>query len=198
VTRVKGSKENRYNPYFEELDCAEVGRQPKESLTPMGAPSDNRISLRVATRADCRRLWVWRNDVAAREGSFDSEAIPYEIHEKWFAGKIDDPCTHLLIVINDRGLEVGYVRFDVGPGTATISVAIDSRERRKGYGLLAIKRGVEHIFQHASVSRVVAQIRRENLGSALAFRRAGFRPVRKVSVRGIEGHEMVYEPGASE
>ena len=159
----------------------------------MEGQEDGQITLRAAMLADCKRIWEWRNETATRKGSFRSDRISYAVHKKWFEGKLKDPCTSLLIVVDDHGRDVGYVRFDIGGANAEISVAIDSRERRKGYGLLAIRSGVQHILRQSPIGRVVARIRLENLRSVSTFRRAGFVPAGRVKVQGIDGHEMVYE-----
>lgn len=151
------------------------------------------MTLRAATLADSKSVWRWRNDQATREGSFTSGRISYRVHEKWFDGKLKDPSTEFFIVVDAGGRDVGYVRFDISGANAEISVAIDSKERRKGYGLLAVLNGVQQVLEKPSINRVLARIKSGNVGSMSAFKRAGFVLAGPVKVHGIEGYQLVYE-----
>lgn len=152
----------------------------------------DRVTLRSAVSEDCRRLWEWRNERRTREASFNPDPIPYEVHERWFARKLSDPCTRIFIVVDPRGRDIGYVRFDIVDGEAEISVSIDKAERGKGYGTAAIKTGSDHLLREESVQRIVAYIKTDNLASIAAFKKAGFVLRGRKRIAGVEACEMVY------
>ena len=52
------------------------------------APSAVQIDLRLAGMEDARRIWLWRNEPAARRCSFRTDFIPWEWHLAWFGGKV--------------------------------------------------------------------------------------------------------------
>ncbi len=156
-------------------------------------PGSGRMILRPTSRQDCRRIWEWRNERAAREASFNTEHIPFEDHERWFTNKLTDPDTCILIATNADGDDVGYVRFDIVGEEAEISVSIDKAKRGIGYGMAAIKTGSDHILKSRPVQRIVAYIRRTNTASAAVFERAGFGLRGYRQIGDIEACELVYE-----
>lgn len=159
------------------------------------APPDKKvpITLRSAGAEDCRRLWKWRNEEYTRQASFQTDFIPFDEHEQWFWAKLGDAGTRVLIAMDAQGRAVGYVRFDIRGREAAISVSIDRDERGKGYGGEAIRRGSDYLLAEASIDRIIAQIRVENVPSREVFRRAGYAYRSRGQVCGQEACEMVYE-----
>lgn len=157
-----------------------------------------RITLRPAVPEDCRRLWTWRNEQATREASFNVEYIPYEEHERWFTCRLTDPNTPILIAVNAKGREVGYVRFDIVGEEAEISISIDKAERGTGYGIAAIKTGSDYLLTTKPVERIVAYIKRANTPSMAVFEQAGFGLRGYRQIAGVEAYEMVYEAKRSD
>jgi len=158
---------------------------------PEAASSD--VTLRPACEADCQRLWEWRNDPMARAVSFHCEPISYEEHQRWFAQKLRDPSLRIFIVLDAHGEAVGYVRFNIAGPQAEISVALDHRQRGKGYGAVAIQRAAEHLLRTGAAQRIVAQIRPDNPASLRAFQRAGFLVRPPPSELGRDTWEAIYE-----
>lgn len=158
----------------------------------MPEPQSVQISLRPAAQDDCRRLWDWRNELATREASFDTQSIPYEDHENWFSRKLDAPDTKIFVIMDADGREVGYVRFNIEAGEAEISVSVDKGERGKGYGAEAIRLGSEQLLTPGSVNRVIAYIKQDNPASVAAFQRAGYDPMGIKEISGTTAHVMAY------
>lgn len=131
-----------------------------------------------------------------REASFNTDPVPYQDHEAWFARKINDPATKIFIVENVDGRQIGYVRFDIEDNHAEISVSLDKDERGKGYGSKSIRQGTDQLLASGPVKRIVALVKANNPGSLAAFQQAGFivRETREVS--GADVTELTY-PGAS-
>lgn len=161
-------------------------------------PVSDRVTIRPASPEDCRRLWKWRNEQAAREASFNVEYIPYEEHERWFACMLTDPNASIFIAMNSNGRKVGYVRFDIVGEEAEISLSIDKAERGAGYGIAAIKIGSDHLLKTKPVQRIVAYIKRTNTSSTAVFKRAGFALRGYRQIAGIEACELVYEGKTSD
>ncbi len=161
-------------------------------------PVSGRVTLRLASPEDCRRLWKWRNEQAAREASFNTEHISFEEHVRWFTTKLTDPNTCILIATNADGHEVGYVRFDIVGDEAEISLSIDRAERGNGYGIAAIKKGSHYLLATRPVRRIVAHIKPTNTRSMVAFERAEFVLRGYKRIAGVEACEFVYEGKTSD
>jgi RimJ/RimL family protein N-acetyltransferase len=119
-------------------------------------------------------LWEWRNEPSARAASINAAYIPYQAHQRWFASKLEDPATIILVVLDNQGHEVGYVRFNIQGEEAEISLSLGRLERGKGYGAAAIRQGSDRLMIGGTTKRVVAYVKANNLASTAAFRRAGF------------------------
>lgn len=152
------------------------------------------VTLRPVTPQDSRSLWEWRNDPLTREASFNSQEIPFEQHQRWFLGRLNDTQTRIFIIVNSQRREVGYVRFNQLGEEAEVSIALDPKERGKGYGPVAIKAGAELVLTIGLARRIIARIKPSNEDSAKAFTRAGFVPVGVKAIREVEALELVY-PG---
>jgi UDP-2,4-diacetamido-2,4,6-trideoxy-beta-L-altropyranose hydrolase len=50
-----------------------------------------KISRRNATLGDCKLYLEWVNDPEVRENAFNSNPIPWEVHQEWFAARVNDP-----------------------------------------------------------------------------------------------------------
>lgn len=153
------------------------------------------ITLRFATREDCRPVWEWRNDPETRQLSFNSSYIPFKDHERWFLTKIDASDTRIFVALDAHGVEVGYVRFSVLEDEAEISVAVDKTQRGKGYGTAAIKEGSDQLLATGVAKRIVAYVKQDNPASITAFQRAGYVIAGVKVVADTDVHEMVYVGG---
>lgn len=149
------------------------------------------VRLRPAVKEDCKHIWKWRSQSTSRKGSFNSQELDHQEHERWFLAKSADPRTRIFIVTNLRGREVGYVRLDIMNQEAEMSIAIDDSQTGKGYGTAAIRAGADHALAIEHVSCVVARVRGDNPASIAAFSRAGFALRRHVRIGSIEACEMM-------
>jgi len=139
-------------------------------------PDTPRVSLRRATAADARRLWEIRNEASVREASLDTAPIPLAHHQEWFAERLKVAAAPIFIVVAPDGGEVGYVRFDAGPGELQISIALAPEARGHGLGRAALRAAMATLDADRPHRRVVALIRRDNAPSLAAFAGAGFLP----------------------
>lgn len=161
----------------------------------MRETSREQVRLRPATEEDCKRLWEWRNEPEVRQASFDTNFLPYEDHQRWFAEKIQADDTHIYIILDNHDREIGYVRYRLERDQAEISVGLDPSQRGKGYGSAAIRKGSSQILTDGLAQKVVAYVKRENPASVNAFLKAGFADNGLASVAGTQAHLLVYEHG---
>ena len=155
------------------------------------------ITLRPATQDDCRRLWEWRNEPETREASFDNHVIPYKEHERWYSRKLLAEDTRIFIIMSGDDREAGYVRFNLEPDQAEISIGVDRGERGNGYGAAAIRLGSDRLLDTGVAPKIMALVKRNNTASLSAFQKAGFVTEAVEDIGGAEVEKMIYK-GARE
>lgn len=131
------------------------------------------VTLQRATAQDARAVWEWNNDPAVRAVSLVQEAIPWEDHQRWFAGKLADPHARLWIVRHD-GQPAGVVRVDRRGDEGVVSIALAGSARGKGLGPLALREAARRYFGETGDRHLKAYILPDNLPSVRAFAAAGF------------------------
>jgi RimJ/RimL family protein N-acetyltransferase len=134
------------------------------------------MTVRDAGPADEDLLLAWANEPEVRQAAFNSEPIDAATHARWFAGKLADADTALLIAERD-GRPVGYTRLErVDPRLAEIGVLIGARDRGRGLGAELIALGTRTGAAKLGVERVLAHVKPGNEASLRAFRAAGYEP----------------------
>ena len=127
------------------------------------------MNLASATAADSDAVLDLANDPVVRGASFSSEPISREDHERWFAARLADPNTMLLLARDDQGV-VGQVRFDIAGLWATVGIALADRVRLNGLGLPLLESGLLQLYeQHPEILAVVAFVRPSNPASLTVF-----------------------------
>jgi UDP-2,4-diacetamido-2,4,6-trideoxy-beta-L-altropyranose hydrolase len=153
---------------------------------------DGDLCLRPAAPEDCRLIWEWANEPAVRAASFSPEAIPWGVHQEWFAARLNDPNCALFVALNKACVPIGQVRCDVkGDGVAVLSISLDPRFRGKGHGPQLIRKAAEELFGRGSVATIQAFIRHGNAASQKAFEKAGFRKLEETIIRGYAASLLV-------
>jgi UDP-2,4-diacetamido-2,4,6-trideoxy-beta-L-altropyranose hydrolase len=145
------------------------------------------VHFRAVEEQDCRLLWEWVNDPAARTSAFSSDPVPWPSHVQWFRNKRHDPRTIQWIALDAGGLPIGQVRFD----GETIDISVAPEQRAKGYGRTVIAAAVEEFFRTTSAETVHALVKTRNQPSLRAFLHAGFQDVGIESVNGQEAEHLV-------
>lgn len=137
--------------------------------------SSLKITLRKVQKDDCLVIWKWINDPVSRTASFNTEPIPWEDHQKWFASKLsNDKC--VIYIANIFGeVPIGQVRFDIKEDIAAISVNLGIEFRGYGLGSKAIKKACDALFKAKNIRNIHAVIKRQNTVSMRAFENAGFK-----------------------
>jgi UDP-2,4-diacetamido-2,4,6-trideoxy-beta-L-altropyranose hydrolase len=131
----------------------------------------NAMRARLATEVDAELLLAWRNDPVTRKYSLQTEPVALADHEAWLAATLrNHDC---LLLVGAIGAEpVGTVRFDRladGAQRVSITVSPDWRGRAIGHSLLRAA------CRQVAPSRLVAEIREDNVPSQRLFRGCGFR-----------------------
>ena len=128
-----------------------------------------KLRLRRAAAVDARALWKWRNDTATRRASLTTMPVPWPAHQAWLERKLADPKCALWIV-EVSGKAVGQVRFDGNE----VSVGLSASARGRGLGTLALRSAAAKASARG-LRRLTAIVKPDNVGSVLAFVRAGYR-----------------------
>ena len=135
---------------------------------------ESRIELAPATEEDGRLIWAWRNDPAARRNSLNPGKIPLAHSLRWLKAKLADPRC-LILIARSGGKPVGQLRLDlVRPGAAQVSISVDPKSRGRGLGTLML-RAIPARLAGRRLTRCLAVIKPDNVGSVVAFVKAGFR-----------------------
>jgi RimJ/RimL family protein N-acetyltransferase len=131
------------------------------------------VSLRPAAAADCRRIWLWRNDDDTRRASLDSAPIPWETHERWFGEALASDRRKIFVVVAE-GRDAGVVRLDLDGGRGTVSIHLAPERRGQGLGPAALDALAEVAFDALGVAELIALVKPDNQASLSAFAKAGF------------------------
>ncbi len=120
------------------------------------------LKLRPATGEDCRLVYEWANDPETRSQSFQTNAILWETHEKWYCDCLERKDRELLICYH-MDTPVGQFRIDTVGETATLSYSIAKGYRNRGYGIEMARIGEEWIRSRMPhIKTLCAEIKPEN------------------------------------
>jgi len=157
------------------------------------------LRIRSVRAGDCELLWRWANDPIVRAAAFSTDPIPLASHERWFADRLADPNTMLLVAESPGGQPVGQIRFDLRPGgqDADVDVTVDSALRGQGVGARLIADGVLTLRAQYPACVIRALVRPGNVASRTAFERAGFVFAGETTHAGIEVYMFLDHPVVS-
>ncbi len=143
------------------------------------------LSVRLAAHEDCKLLWEWANDPAARASAFSSEAISWGEHVAWFREKLGDRNCRIFVARDASGVPAGQIRIDrKGAAEADVDITIDGPHRGLGYASRLIELGSARAFAEWDLGQLNAFVKPENIASAKAFERANFKPAATVIIKG--------------
>lgn len=169
------------------------GQGTQRTLSYMQEARAYRLKLRPITMEDCHLLWEWANNPVVRANSFDSNPIQWNEHVNWFHRKLTDPHCLIYIVVDERGMAVGQVRFDINSTrSAEIDISIDPKEMNKGYGSAALKLACQSLLRESNAIKVLAHIKGGNKASISTFTKAGFVNKGQQDFKGHKAIEMVW------
>ena len=132
------------------------------------------IVITSAGEEDMRDIWEWRNHPAVRGNFFNTAAVSWEEHQKWFQERMSD--SHCRIYIARRGEEkVGVIRFEPEGKGAQVSVHLNPVCLGQGLGSRVIRAGTRRFLKEQAAQPVIARIIKRNVASVKAFTKAGYR-----------------------
>lgn len=178
---------NKLIPYRERIRRSKVGRNCIDgkgverilsnfTKDKMYKNNFERITLRLATRGDCRDLWIWRKHRDVRKWSFDTKPIEYDKHRTWFERKLREEKTRIYIAENKKREKVGQIRFEMDKGKlAYINVNLNPEFFGKGLGNKIIKIATKVFMrENSNAKEIIAEVIDENIVSKKAFQKAGY------------------------
>ncbi|MFC1954514.1 UDP-2,4-diacetamido-2,4,6-trideoxy-beta-L-altropyranose hydrolase [Chloroflexota bacterium] len=169
------------------------GQGARRVINSMKEKHGYKIKLRPVTMDDCHLLWEWRNDSDVRAASFNTHQVQWDDHVNWFNEKLGDSHCLVYIATNEQGIPFGQVRFDINSERkAEVSISIDARERKKGYGNAVLKLACQRIWREFNIIEVLAHIKGENEVSISAFAKADFINKGLQDFNGNKSVEMVW------
>ncbi|UOR07484.1 UDP-2,4-diacetamido-2,4,6-trideoxy-beta-L-altropyranose hydrolase [Hymenobacter aerilatus] len=134
------------------------------------------LRLRPVVASDSDQLLAWANEPAVRQYSFIPTPIERADHERWFANRLHDKDSLLLLAEDETTHEpAGLIRFMVDESTALLSYLLAATHRGRGLAAGLLVAGVRALQQQfPEVRRVEGQVLAANVASVRAFERAGF------------------------
>ncbi|HEV7233620.1 MAG TPA: UDP-2,4-diacetamido-2,4,6-trideoxy-beta-L-altropyranose hydrolase [Sphingorhabdus sp.] len=135
-----------------------------------------RLMVRPVAADEARKIWEWRNAPEIRATALDPSEIAWDEHNAWFARRMADPQTVMLIGIAQDG-EIGFVRFDVAADAAKVSIFLAPGQSGRGLGRALLQAGEQWLVAHyPDIRRFHADVRPENGASIALFRGADYSP----------------------
>ncbi|MEO1518362.1 MAG: GNAT family N-acetyltransferase [Bacteroidota bacterium] len=141
------------------------------------------MQLRKATTTDAMLYYNWANDEAVRKNSLRQNRIEWEHHRNWFAQKLQSEQSYLYI-LEEEGIPVGQIRYDIADGEAIIGFSIDRAWRGQGMGKAILQKSIP-MFQQEIRDRVQglkAVVKHNNIASLKVFESLGFSHSKDIEV----------------
>lgn len=135
------------------------------------------IALRLANLEDLTLYFNWVNEPSVRKNSINTDQISLVCHKKWFLNKMHSNDS-ILLVLEFNEIPIGQLRFDIKNEIVMIDYSIDQKFRKRGFGKLIIKKGVDYFrkgIKNEGKDLVFRGIvKRNNLASIKVFTHNGF------------------------
>jgi len=130
--------------------------------------------LRPARTEDRDLIFRWANDRAVRANSFNTAAIPYEDHCRWYDRMMLSGDNRLYIMV-DSGNLIGQARLSIEADEATIGYSVAPEYRGKGYGNKIIRLLALEAQTTPQIKTLIAMVKDGNIASQKVFSHNGFR-----------------------
>jgi UDP-2,4-diacetamido-2,4,6-trideoxy-beta-L-altropyranose hydrolase len=135
------------------------------------------LHLRPATMSDSQLVWQWRNDPLSQRASRNTDPVPWDQHERWFANVIADDDSIILLGLL-RNVPAGIVRFQrLADQEYEVSINLAAEVRGKGVGTLLLAASCDALEHQRSISKIVAEIRIWNEVSLRVFEACQFKHI---------------------
>ena len=134
------------------------------------------IKVRQVSNKDNTDIFLWRNDKTTRKMSHSSDLVDRKLHDNWFSSSLLDKSKLLLLCENDRTHEkIGIVHFKLESTQATVSINLNPKMRGKAFAAKCLLAAIQYLKKKfPQCQRIDAEIKKVNIASEIAFKRAGF------------------------
>ena len=128
------------------------------------------LQLRPATEEDCELYFEWANELETRKQSFNSDAIPFSVHEQWFKEKLQDK-HYQLYLCEVAGQPAGQVRLVDSEEGVLINYSVDKAFRGKRLGSLFLNRALHRFVENKATPEVtfIGYVKHNNMASNRTF-----------------------------
>ncbi len=150
------------------------------------------LLLRQAQKKDSRLIYDWQVDPFVRNNSFNTSQFSFESHNDWFEEKIKDDSCYFLLFSSIDIHNIGLIRLEKHVDHWLVGVIVAPEARGLGFGKRLIKKGSDWALQRESMP-VIAQIRKENIVSINAFKKAGYRYDSEKEIKGCKAEQYIYD-----
>jgi len=135
----------------------------------------NDLTIRLATKDDCRTVFEWRNHEQTRIMSNKVDKIDWNKHKIWFNESIKRKSRMLLICEQGSKNQIATVRFDIINTVALVSINLKPSMRGKKLAKPCLKLSIDFFLSKCkSVKFLIAEIKEINIASRKLFVGAGF------------------------
>lgn len=154
----------------------------------------NSIQLRAAREEDLVQSFEWISEPEVMKARFKQNKIQFNEHQEWFLKRLKDPDTQLYIITNSDSEDIGLVRcIRKNAQIFELSIVLSKVSRGRGHAANALQLAIKDLHDKYSTKTFIAQIRKDNPASQIAFAKAGFKIFQEISIEGIAGIEMRYD-----
>ena len=135
------------------------------------------VKVRDAVLDDIEDLYIWRNHETTRPMLHSTEAIEWEAHAKWYSEALQTPDRFALICyLEESGIKIGSVSFNIQAETASISIIINPKMRGKKLSTTCLVEAIRIFrFRYSMIKVLNAEIKCINDASKKTFSNVGFR-----------------------
>jgi RimJ/RimL family protein N-acetyltransferase len=151
--------------------------------------SKEKLLFKFASEKDLDLYFKWANDPAVRHNSYNSDPVVYENHVKWFRARINDPDYYFYLFYNETNEPVGQVRIVKGNETI-IGISVDEKFRGRSLSAEMLRMSGDDFLKKNSGTTITAYIKKENMSSYSAFKKAGFEKEEIVTEQGCESFKL--------
>lgn len=155
------------------------------------------IELRLANKLDAELLFKWRNLNEIVSLSALQKTVTWNEHKNWFTHALVSTKLILIIIVKNK-IPIGQVRFNkISNEECKISIYLIPTATGYGLGGLLIHQACKQIhIKWPQITRVKAEVRKENSRSMKAFTKAGFKILNNNKNQAINTlYEMVWDTG---
>lgn len=167
------------------------GKSPERLLNVFkNSVKAEQLQFRFAKEPDTDLYFKWANDKTVRENSYNTNAVVYEDHVKWFKSKLESPDCSFYLFFDTANAPVGQVRIDKSKNEVVIGISIDEAFRGKSMGITMLEKATNDYLQKHPAATIVAYIKVENKASYSIFKKAGFANEEIVMEQGIKSYKL--------